>query len=488
MTDVLAVASEIYPLVKTGGLADVAGALPGALADHGVRTRTLVPGYRQVLAKVEPGAELARFDDLFGGPARVFASEAHGLDLLVIEADHLYDRPGGPYANAEGTDWPDNWRRFAALGWVAGEVAQGLIEDYDPDIVHAHDWQAAMAVAYVAFGPPSGVKTVMTIHNLAFQGQFGASTFAELRLPPAAYTVNGVEYYGGVGFLKAGLQCADALTTVSPTYAQEIRTPEYGMGLDGLLRVRASDLVGIVNGIDTRTWDPSIDTSLAKTYRSHTLKCREENKAALCARFGLENGPGPLFGVVSRLTWQKGIDLIVDAVDDIVALGGRLCVLGSGDAGLEAALRTAAHRHPGRIGIEIGYDEAMSHLIQGGADAILVPSRFEPCGLTQLFGLRYGCVPVVARVGGLADTVIDANEAALNAGVATGVQFVPVTRTAMTDAIRRAVDLYRDEKTWRHIQRRGMKTDVSWDVSAARYAALYQKLLNDGRDDEHHPG
>ncbi|HEY8594057.1 MAG TPA: glycogen synthase GlgA [Devosiaceae bacterium] len=477
MTDVLSVASEIYPLIKTGGLADVAGALPAALSDHGVHMRTLVPGYRQVLDRIERGAVLAHFDDLFGGAARLIAGASDGLDLIVIEADHLYDRPGGPYSGPDGVDWPDNWRRFAALSWVAAEIARGLLDGYSPRIVHAHDWQAAMSAAYIAFGPPSDVKTVVTIHNLAFQGQFGADIFGQLRLPAGAFTMTGVEYYGGVGFLKGGLQCAHALTTVSPTYALEIRTPEFGMGLDGLLRARTDDLHGILNGIDTRAWDPSIDGALAKTFRADALKWRGENKTALLERFHLDDGEGPLFGIVSRLTWQKGIDLLAGAVDDLVAMGGRLCVLGTGEADLEQGLLAAQERHRGKVGVILGYDEGLSHLVQGGADAILIPSRFEPCGLTQLYGLRYGCVPVVAHTGGLADTVIDANEAAVAAGVATGVQFSPITGPALSDALRRTVKLYHDQKVWRRLQRCGMKSDVSWDASASRYADLYRGLL-----------
>ena len=477
MMDVLSVASEIYPLVKTGGLADVAGALPTALAEHDIAMRTLVPGYPQVIGSIKRGRTVANFDDLFGGPATLIAARVVGLDLIVLDAPHLYDRSGGIYVDQAGLDWPDNWQRFAALSWVAAELARGLVEGYRPAIIHAHDWQAAMAAAYVAFGRDTRTRVVVTIHNIAFQGQFGAEIFPHLRLPDEAFAMTGVEYYGGVGFLKGGLRCAHAITTVSPTYAREIRSPEFGMGLEGLLNERSHDLYGILNGIDAAAWNPQTDPELAANYAAANTRKRELNRLALVERFGLHPDEGPIFGVVSRLTWQKGIDLIAENADWIVELGGKLVILGSGDVQLEEAMSAAAARHPGRIGFVRGYDESLSHLVQGGADVILVPSRFEPCGLTQLYGLRYGAIPLVSRVGGLADTVIDANEAAAEAGVATGLQFSPVDGPSLGEAISRAVSLYQRPEMWARMQRKGMKTDVSWTNSAGKYAGLYQKIL-----------
>lgn len=476
MMDVLSVASEIYPLVKTGGLADVAGALPAALAGQDIMMRTLVPGYPQVLAAMDKGRVVARFDDLFGGPAELLATRVEGLDLIVLDAKHLYDRAGGLYVDTAGLDWSDNWQRFAALSWVGAELAKGLVEGYRPAVLHAHDWQGAMAAAYVAFGGDPQTQVVVTIHNIAFQGHFDANIFPHLRLPPEAFSIYGVEYYGGVGYLKAGLRCAHAITTVSPTYAREIRTSAFGMGLEGLLNERGNDLYGILNGIDAVAWNPQTDPVLAAQYTAAHAQSRSVNRDALLERFGLEPSEGPLFALVSRLTWQKGIDILAENIDWLVSLGGQLAVLGSGDPHLEAAMAHAAARHPGRVGFISAYDEALSHLIQGGADVILVPSRFEPCGLTQLYALRYGAIPLVARVGGLADTVIDANTAAVEAGVATGIQFSPVDGLGLGDAISRAVSLYRQPDIWARMQRRGMKTDVSWTSSAARYAALYRKL------------
>lgn len=476
--NVLAVAPEIYPLIKTGGLADVAGALPIALAAKGTTMRTLVPGYPAVMAAFRKKKAVLSYAKLYGGKAAVYAVQFAGLDLLVLDAPHLFDRPGGPYGDAGGADWPDNWRRFAALGQVGADIAAGAVADYVPDIVHAHDWQSAMTLAYMRYGKASATPSLITVHNLAFQGQFGAGIFGELGLPAQAMAIDGVEYYGGVGFLKAGLQAAWAITTVSPTYAQEIRTPAFGMGLDGLITQRADDLYGIVNGIDVDVWNPATDRHLVSTYSSRILKARLANRRAVEERFQLGHDESPIVCVVSRLTWQKGMDLLAASVDGLVAAGVRLAILGSGDAGLEGALLAAAARHRGHVGVVVGYDEGLSHLMQGGADAIVIPSRFEPCGLTQLYGLRYGCVPVVARTGGLADTIIDANEAALSAGVATGFQFMPDDRGALLHAMRRLVEAHQNPVIWASIQRQGMKADVSWDQSAQKYVALYARLLS----------
>ena len=477
---VLSVASEVFPLVKTGGLADVAGALPLALKEHGVTMRTLLPGYPGVVGQLKKKKVVATLDDLFGGKASVVVGQAAGLDLLVLDAPHLYDRKGGAYGDEHGNDWDDNWKRFAALGKAGSEIAGGLVPGYAPDIVHAHDWQAAMAPAYLRFTGRRPVPSIMTVHNLAFQGQFPISIFPGLGLPGAALSLDGIEYYGGVGFLKGGLQLADAITTVSPTYALEIRTPEFGMGLDGLIRVRDNVLHGIVNGIDTEVWNPETDSHVAAGYSAKSLGARAKNRRAVEERFSLDHSDAPIFCIVSRLTWQKGMDVLVSVVDDLVAMGARLAILGSGDHSLEGALLSASARHPGRVGVVIGYNEPLSHLMQAGSDAILVPSRFEPCGLTQLYALRYGCIPVVARTGGLADTVIDANEAALSAGVATGVQFSPVDADSLRIAVRRTLALHRDRKAWTAMQKQGMKSDVSWTRSAARYAELYRSLVPAG--------
>ncbi|MDP9590260.1 UNVERIFIED_ORG: starch synthase [Shinella zoogloeoides] len=475
--NILSVASEVFPLIKTGGLADVAGALPLALAGHGIRVRTLMPGYPIVMQRLADTRVVATFDDLLGEPARILAATHEGLDLLVLDAPAFFDRAGGPYTDGNGNDFIDNWHRFAALSFAGAEIARGLLPDWRPDIVQAHDWQAAMTTVYMRYTGLQHIPTILTVHNLAFQGQFGADIFGQLRLPPEAFTVDGLEYYGDVGFLKGGLRTAWSITTVSPNYAQEIMTPEYGMGLEGLLNARSADLEGIVNGIDTSVWNPESDAHIARPYTAGSLKQRAVNRQAVAERFNIEQDGGPIFCVISRLTWQKGIDIIADVADWIVEQGGKLVVLGSGDQGLEGALLAAASRHRGRIGIVIGYNEPLSHLMQAGADAILIPSRFEPCGLTQLYGLRYGCIPVVARTGGLADTVIDANEAALSARVATGFQFTPINADGLRQALRRVFKAWREPKVWGRIQNQGMKSEVSWESSAARYADLFSSLL-----------
>jgi starch synthase len=473
----LSVTSEIYPLVKTGGLADVTGALPAALKSKGVDMRTLVPGYPKVMAALKDQSIVLDMPSLFGGAARLLAGNAQGLDLFVIDAPHLFDRDDGIYGDATGKDWPDNWMRFAALSQVAARIAEGAVPAFQPDVVHAHDWQAGLVPAYLRFGKANRIPSIMTVHNLAFQGRFASDVFPALGLPQEAYGVDGIEYFGGVGYLKAGLQSAWAVTTVSPTYAREIRTAEFGMGLDGLLNARSASVYGIVNGIDVDVWNPQTDAAIAKKYAPNTIANRSANKKALEKHFGLKPSTGPLFVVVSRLTWQKGLDLLGQAADTIVALGGTLAVLGSGDTAIESQLHAAAARHKGKVSVVIGYDEALSHLCQAGGDAILIPSRFEPCGLTQLYGLRYGCVPIVARTGGLADTVIDANDAALSMGAATGIQFAPVDLSNFNETIARTCALYANPTIWQSIQAAGMRCDVSWDRSADAYTNLFKSVL-----------
>ena len=478
--NVLSVTSEIFPLVKTGGLADVAGALPAALAREGVAVRTLVPGYPAMMRAASPGEVVHEYDNLFGGPARLLSARAGSLDLFILDAPHLFERPGSPYAAPEGWDWPDNAQRFAALGRAAADIGQGLAPGFAPDIVHAHDWQAGLAPAYLHFDGRPRPGTVMTIHNIAFQGTFPAYLLHELGLPPAAFTLDGVEYYGQIGFLKAGLRLADRITTVSPTYAKEIQTPEGGMGLHGLLRTRAADIAGIINGIDEEVWNPAADPHLTAPFDRDHPDARAADKQALQDRMGLRpDADALLFGVVSRLSEQKGLDLVLASLPSLLEDGAQLALLGAGDRRLEESFQAASAIYPGQVGCFFGYDESLAHQIQGGSDALLVPSRFEPCGLTQLCAMRYGSVPVVSRVGGLADTVIDANDMALANGVATGLQFAPVTLPAAADAVIRAKNLWRDKDAWRRIQLNGMGADVGWARPARQYASLYRSILRE---------
>jgi len=481
MIQVLSVASEAYPLVKTGGLGDVVGALPQALSSHGVMITTLLPGYPAVHEHIGSAPLVHRYDNLMGAEARILTSYINGYPLLVLDAPALFLRDGGIYGDRIGIEWPDNWRRFAALARAAADLASGVVPSWHFDLLHAHDWHAGLAPAYLRYapGPAPAAPSLMTIHNIAFQGRFDVSTFPFLGLSPQAYSIEGVEYYGGVGFLKAGLAHATAITTVSPGYALEIQQPAFGLGLEGLISTRKSDLYGILNGIDPLIWNPQSDTALAARYDVQNLTARSINKHAIETSFGLEPGAGPLFTVVSRLSAQKGMDVLADQLDTMVSLGGRLALLGTGEPALEAKFKAAAARHPGKIAVVLGYDERLAHILQGGADAILVPSRFEPCGLTQLYGLAYGCVPVAARTGGLGDTIIDANDAALAQGVATGILFDGVTGESLANALERTISLYAQSSCWNRIQSRGMQADFSWRQSGARYADLYAKLITD---------
>jgi len=474
---VLSVASEVFPLIKTGGLADVIGALPTALKAEEIEMRTLVPGYPDVLKALGMAEELLHIQEFYGGPARVLGGSGAKLDLFVLDAPHLFARPGNPYTAPDGSDWPDNAIRFAALARIAAEIGQGAIPAFIPQVVHAHDWQTGLTPAFMHYNDRPRPGTIITVHNLAYQGQFPREMLSDIGLPPESFALDGIEYYGAIGFLKAGLQLADRITTVSPTYAVEIQGPEAGMGLDGLLRARSDVLSGILNGIDISVWNPATDPNIASPFSVNTLAKRAANKAALQRRLGLRLAPDAfLLGLISRMSWQKGLDLLLENLPLILGEGIQITLLGTGDADLQARYRTAAKSHPGQIGVLIGYDENLAHLIQAGADALLVPSRFEPCGLTQLCALHYGAIPVVSRVGGLADTVIDANEVAIAENVATGVQFGPVTNENLAGAIRRAKTLFHNKPAWRGMQKNGMTVDVSWHNPARHYADLYREV------------
>jgi starch synthase len=475
---VLMVASECAPFVKTGGLADVVGALPAALEKLGIEAQILLPAYPQLFPLLPKGNVVAKFKDLPGGPGRLVQVKAKGIQLLLLDAPQLFDRPGNLYGDEDGVDWPDNALRFGALAQAAAKVAMGAIKGYSPDILHAHDWQAALAPVYLKMEGADQPATITTIHNIAFQGRFSSSEMRPLGLKEDWFHPEGLEYHGDISFLKGGLVYSDLITTVSPTYAYEILTPEFGMGLEGVLQARSSSLFGLLNGIDTEAWNPAKDKALARPYDARSLKRKVENRAAMSQRFGLDpNSSGPLFCVVSRLTDQKGLDALLEAVPHLVNSGAQLAVLGNGAAELEQGFRAAADAFPGQVGVYIGYDETLSHQLQGGSDAILIPSRFEPCGLTQLYGLRYGTLPVVARTGGLADTVIDANVAALDAGVATGFVAHSVTPDALRHVIDRVVTVYTDTKLWQNMQRTAMRQNVGWETSASGYADLYQMLI-----------
>jgi starch synthase len=480
---VLHVSAELYPWVKSGGLGDVAAALPPALTALGVDARLLLPGFAGFLDAFPGITDAARLHTPFAaervrvGLARVPGSE---FAAYLVDQPGYYDRPGNPYAGPDGRDWPDNHGRFGLFGWIAAELARGADPGWSPDIVHLHDWHGGLAPAYLMARPAAAghVPTIFTIHNLAYQGLFPPALFPELALPPEFFSIDGAEFNGLVSFIKAGLFFADRLTTVSPTYAREIQTPDFGCGLDGLLRTRAGSLTGILNGVDPRVWDPRHDPVLPRPYGiEDAASGKPVAKAALQQRLGLmDRQNAPLFGVVSRLTPQKGLDLLLACLPEFVADDSRLAILGSGDSDLEQGFSAAAAAHQGEIAVEIGYDEALSHLIIAGADIVLVPSRFEPCGLTQLYALRYGTLPLVRRVGGLADTVVDANAVSLADGTADGFAFDGDDASALMSAVRRANGLFRERAVWLRMMRQAMTRDFSWAAAARGYAAVYREL------------
>jgi starch synthase len=493
---VLYVCTELFPLLKTGGLGDVGAALPPALRDAGCDVRVLLPGFPAIRAGVSrsrlphasplalPDGEGPRLDDLdLTQPPALHPAilPGSGLAAYVLDVRALFDRPGDPYKDAHG----DNGIRFALLGWAAACLGHGLDPYWQPDVVHCHDWHTGMAPLYLrqmAMPGPPPAATVFTIHNLAYQGLFPASLFARLGLPDYLFGIDGVEFWGQVSFMKAGLQAADRITTVSPTYAREILEPEQGCGLDGLLRARSEVVSGILNGVDYTCWSPAHDPALAHPYDRDSLERKGMAKAGLQRRMGLQVTPESMvFGVVSRLTEQKGLHLIEAAADELVKMGAQLAVLGTGDGPLEQAFGRATKRHPGQIAVEIGYDESLAHAIVAGADVLLVPSRFEPCGLTQLYALRYGTLPLVHSVGGLADTVVDATAPNLEAGSATGFVFDDYSMQGLRGALRRAFELHAQPTAWAKVQATAMQQRFDWREAAARYLALYRSLKPQAR-------
>lgn len=473
----LHVAAEVFPLVKTGGLADVVAALPAAQARQGADVRLLLPGYPSVLEGVRDARSVIDIGRCFGAlRVRLLRGRMPGTDLpaYIVDAPYLYRRAGNPYLAPNGEEWPDNLQRFALLGWVAAHLAAA---DADPrwhaDIVHAHDWHAALACAHVADHPAGGVRSVFTIHNMAFQGLFPLHDWPLLGLASRHMSPAGLEFHGQLCLMKAGLQYADRVTTVSPTYAREIATPEFGFGLEGAVRARGDDVTGILNGIDAEVWNPAADAALPSRYDAARMEGKRACRLALQRELGLEHDDGALvLAIVSRLSSQKGLDLVLQALPRLLEGGVQLAVQGSGDPVLEAALRAAAQAHPGRVHVHVGYDEDRAHRLMAGADAIAVPSRFEPCGLTQMYGLRYGTLPVVRRVGGLADTVQDA---ALPQG--NGFVFDAATPQALCEAVERARALRAtDPLSWAALQQRAMAADLGWAGAASRYLELYRTL------------
>ena len=484
---VLHVAAEVYPLVKTGGLADVVAALPPALAEQGADVRLLLPGLPAILEALQSARTVANIGACFGAlRVRLLLGHVTGcpLPVYVIDAPHLYRRGGSPYQASDGSEWPDNLRRFALLGWVAAHLAADDADaDWVPDVVHAHDWHAALACAYMAEHRPTRAAAVFTVHNLAFQGLFSQQDWPQLSLGARYLSPAGLEFHGQLSFMKAGLKFADRVTTVSPTYAREIATAEFGCGLDGVIRGRGTEVSGILNGIDPAVWNPATDPALAERYDRRQLQGKRACRHALQQMAGLARDDQALIlTVVSRLTSQKGLDLVLAALPMMVQHGLQLALQGTGEPALEAAFRRAEQTYPGRVAVHIGYDEPRAHQMIAGADAIAVPSRFEPCGLTQLYGLRYGTVPIVRRVGGLADTVTDPARSGSGAEPAadaaqTGLVFDAATPGALEACLHRALALHRQPDAWQVVMARGMAQDLSWAGPARDYLALYRQAL-----------
>jgi len=474
---VLYVSTEVHPALKTGGLADVNAALPRALVAAGVDVRLLLPAFPALLAHATDRGTTCALGPALGAPAvAVIPCRLNGVPTWLVDAPVYFAREGNPYLDPRGLDWPDNLQRFALLAWVATRFADGSVDHWRPDIVHSHDWHAALCPAYLRARGGASPATVFTVHNLAYQGQFPGPTFAQLGLPDHFFSMHGLEFHGQVNFMKAGLFYADRITTVSPSFAAEIQTPAAGFGLDGLLRSRAGALVGILNGVDTEGWDPRTDSALAARFDATDLSGKTQCRHALQRELGLSDGPGPLFGVVSRLTPQKGLDLLRDCVPPILAARGRLALLGSGDTEEEAAWHALALAHPGTIAVHLGYDEALAHRIFAAADVVPVPSRFEPCGLTQMYAMLYGALPLVRRTGGLADTVRDASAPHLADGSATGIVFDAADSTDLRTALGRVFALWQEPIAWKRVQRTAMQGDFGWSQPAARYRALYREL------------
>lgn len=480
MHRVLFVVSEAHPLIKTGGLADVAGSLPPALKAQDCDVRVLLPGYPDAIKRAGMLKTIARLT-LPGADAPVQLLEGllPGTRVKVWLLDHppAYGRPGNPYLNPAGHDWHDNAQRFALLAHAATRLALGDAGlAWQADVVHCHDWQTGLVPVLLSLAPRRPA-TVFTIHNLAYRGLFPHSTLAELDLPSTLWSHEALEFHGQLAFIKGGLVFADRINTVSPTYAIEIQTPEHGCGLEGLLSHRSDRLSGILNGIDEKVWNPTRDENLAAHYDARRLANKRLNKEALQREFSLPVAPErPLFASIGRLVPQKGVDLILDALPHLLARSAQVVILGSGDAHYEHALLKQAHNYREHISVRIGFDEGAAHRIEAGADIFLMPSRFEPCGLNQMYSQRYGTVPIVRRVGGLADTVVDATPAMLAAGTATGFAF---DGDALIDATDRALALYRDPRTWTKIMRIGMRRDFGWRHSAKQYVALYETAIAD---------
>ncbi|MCF6252299.1 MAG: glycogen synthase GlgA [Methylococcaceae bacterium] len=477
MKKILFAASEVHPLIKTGGLADVAGSLPRALMELSQEIRVILPNY-QSINKTEEVRFICSVR-VNNQDVNILETQLPDSDVIVwlVDCPELFDVPGNPYLDESGNPWHNIADRFTLFCRIIVEVAMNRAHlNWQPDVVHCNDWQTGLVPSLLSI-ESNTPSTVFTIHNMAYQGVFPESTFYDLNLPRELWHPSGVEFHQMLSFLKSGLSYADRITTVSPTYALEIQTPEFGCGLEGVLSHKHEILSGIINGLDLEQWNPETDTSISEPYNADTLSSKIINKTSLQARSSLPvNKSVPVFGLISRLVDQKGIDLVIDCLDEMVNMSLQFILLGSGDKSVEQKLMNFARLYPKKISITIGYDEALAHQIEAGVDIFLMPSRFEPCGLNQMYSQRYGTIPIVRETGGLADTIKDALPKSINNNTATGISFKASNSGALLEAIKRAMLLYNDKKTWKKIQITAMEKDFSWKNSAEQYLALYQEI------------
>jgi starch synthase len=478
---VLFVSSEAYPLIKTGGLADVSGSLPTALKQTGVDIRLLIPGYPAVLEKVENQRSLGNLQVYSYLSCEVIVGTMPNsvLEVIIIKNKMLYERDGGPYINTLNQDWYDNPIRFGVLSKVASILASKTeLWDWVPEIVHCNDWQSGLTPYYIRQNNTSQAKTLLSIHNMAFQGNYSRDWISRLELDPHDFQLQGYEFYAQVSFLKAGIFYADKLSTVSPNYAKEIQTDAFGFSMQGLLQIRKDDITGILNGIDLDEWNPNKDPYLLYTYNEKQLAGKAKIKAYVQKNTQLEvNNKIPLLGVVSRLTYQKGLDILLEIMPELIDLNCQIVVLGSGEKSFEEHFSAFAKQYPKQVSVTIGYNEPFSHQIMAGADIFIMPSRFEPCGLNQLYGLRYGTPPVVSDTGGLADSICNTTLETVINNSATGFVMENVTKLSLLVTIKQALSVWKDKKIWKKIQENGMKQDIGWQHSANAYISLYNDML-----------
>ena len=491
----LYVTSEVYPLAKTGGLADVSAALPAALRDEGIDVRLVVPAYPQALNRAPNLRVVAKLGGLSGyGEGRLLETVLQGgrVPVWLVDYPELYNRDGGLYQAHDGHDWPDNARRFAALNETALAIVDGLIDNWRPDIVHAHDWHAGLLPLLLSTRPKPRPATIFTIHNLAYQGLFDASEFKLLDLPSELF--GSLEFYNRISFLKAGISGADAITTVSPTYAREILTPEYGCGLEGLMKAKEPIISGILNGADYGIWDPRNDPELVAHYSLRSMAGKVASKRALQAELDLDaDDDAPLMAFMSRLVHQKMPDVVLDALPALIEDGLQFALVAEGEAGYGKAFENLVRRYKGRVGVRFGYGEAVAHRLLAGADMLAHPARFEPCGLVPMYGLRYGTLPIVRNIGGMADSVVNATAETVQHGTATGFSFDEPTKEAFEACVRRALGFYRQPIVWRKMQASAMAQDFGWQRSAGAYARLYHSVagmpmsVETGADEDEEP-